>query len=171
MRCPYCKERIKTGAVRCKHCHSVIGSDGKQTVTDDGIRYLQNGFKKVYAECDAIEDRIDVRTGFIFNKHQYSEDDLFEAAMKINSFVEKMRDDLEEWEAANQLSQQVKAAFNNKAAGVQRRLEVIQMKIEQREATWWEKVCAVFKQIVAKLLPFLSFKLVTGTKKPGLLAA
>jgi leucyl-tRNA synthetase len=171
MRCPYCKERIKTGAVRCKHCHSGIAADGKQTVTDDGIRYLQNGFGKINAECDAIEERIDTRTGFIFNKHQYSEDDLFEAAMKVHSFIEKMRDDLEEWEALNRLSQPVKAAFNKKAVEVQERLEVIQMKIEQREPTWWEKVCNVFKQILAKLLPFLSFKLVAGHKQPKMLAA
>jgi hypothetical protein len=171
MRCPYCKERIKTGAVLCKHCHSAIGADGKATVNDDGIRYLQNGFGKVNAECDAIEQRIDARTGFVFTKHQYSDDDLLEAVMRINSFVKKMRDDLEEWEAINRLSQQVKVAFNKKAGEVQERLELIQMKIEQREPTWWEKICSVFRQIVSKLLPFLSFKLIAGTKQPKILAA
>jgi len=47
----------------------------------------------------------------------------------------------------------------------------MQTKIQQRNPTWWEKVCAVFKRIISKLLPFLSFKLITGSKQPKEIAA
>jgi hypothetical protein len=42
--------------------------------------------------------------------------------------------------------------------------------IEQREPTLWEKVCSVFKRIVEKLLPLLSFRLVSGVKSKKLIA-
>jgi hypothetical protein len=148
-----------------------IGTGAKTSVNDDGIRYLQNGFGKVNAECCAIEERINARTGVVFIKHQYSEDYLFEAISRIHSFVGKIKDDLEEWDAANQLSHQVKLVSNKKAGEVQERLEMLNMQIEQREPTWWEKVCDVFKQILAKLLPFLSFKLIAGVKEPKMLSA
>ena len=29
IRCPYCREPINAGAVKCKHCHSELSSPGK----------------------------------------------------------------------------------------------------------------------------------------------
>ena len=167
VRCPYCKERIKKGAVRCKHCHSSIGTNtDSSNVNDSNTDYLRNAFTKINAECDAIEDRINARTGFVFIKHQYSDDELLEATSRIESFVEKINDDFERWEASRKLSEDVKFAFNRKADELYRRLELMQTKIQQRNPTWWEKVCAVLKRIISLLLPFLSFKLVTGSKQP-----
>lgn len=172
IRCPFCKERVKKGAIRCKHCHSGIANgNNASNSNDEGIKYLQNGFKKINSECDAIEDRIRARTGFIFIKHQYSSDELYEAASRIESFVEKMSDDIEMWDSANQLNQQVKLQFSRKAQEIYRRLESLQFSIENREPTWWEKVSTVFKRILSKILPFLSFKLVTGRKPPREIAA
>jgi hypothetical protein len=170
IRCPYCKERIKKGAVRCKHCHSGIGQGGS-SANDDGVKYLQNGFNKINAECDAIEDRIKARTGLVFVKHQYSSDELYEAASRIESFVEKMSGDLEMWESENKLNQQIKLHFNRKAGEVYQRLESLHYAIEEREPTWWEKVCDVFKRILSKILPFLSFKMISGKKAPKEIAA
>ena len=172
VQCPYCKERIKKGAVRCKHCHSSIGTNSAGSDVNDGnAGYLRNAFTKINAECDSIEDRINARTGLVFTKHQYSEDELLEATGRIESFVEKINDDFERWEAAKKLSDDVKLAFNRKAGELYQRLEMIHTKIQQRNYTWWEKVCAVFKRIISKLLPFLSFKLVTGRKQPEEIAA
>ena len=172
VQCPYCKERIKKGAVRCKHCHSSIGTNtDSSNVNDSNTDYLRNAFTKINAECDAIEDRINARTGFVFIKHQYSDDELLEATSRIESFVEKINDDFERWEASRKLSEDVKFAFNRKADELYRRLELMQTKIQQRNPTWWEKVCAVFKRIISKLLPFLSFKLITGSKQPKEIAA
>ena len=172
VQCPYCKERIKKGAVRCKHCHSSIGAntDGSDANGGNAV-YLRSAFAKINTECEAIEKRINARTGLVFTKHQYSDDELLEATGKIESFVEKINDDFERWEAAKKLSDDVKLAFNRKAGELYQRLEMMHTMIQLRNPTWWEKVCTVFKRIISKLLPFLSFKLVTGRKQPEEIAA
>ena len=88
MECPYCKELIKIGAVVCKHCRSNLGRNVNDfnEANDEGILYLQNGFGKINAECYIIEDKIKSRTGFIFIKHEYSRDYLYEAIKRIESW-------------------------------------------------------------------------------------
>jgi chromosome segregation ATPase len=173
VRCPYCKERIRKGAVRCKHCHADTRANTGDAAAskDEGIRYLQNGFNKIASECNEIEDRINARTGMIFIRHEYTADDLLEATNRIESFVEKMENDLEDWEAANKLTQQVRQIFNKKAGEVCQRLESLHQMIERRQPTWWEVVCDVFKRILAKLFPFLTVKLVAGKISPKAIAA
>jgi len=172
VRCPYCKERIRKGAIRCKHCHSSIGTNVDGSNANDGnAGYLRSAFIKINNECDAIEERINARTGFVFTKHQYSEDELLEATSRIESYVEKINDDLERWEAAQKLSADVKLSFNRKASDLYRRLEIMQTKIQNRTHTFWEKVCIIFKRIILKLLPFLTFKLVAGKEEPEEIAA
>jgi hypothetical protein len=172
VKCPYCGERIKKKAILCKHCHSTLNKNGKtEDPNEEGIAYLKNGFGKIDAECSVIRKMIEARTGFIFIKHQYSSDELLEATCRIESFVGKMRDDLEEWEALNKLTQQVKQHFNRKAEEVYQRLESIQLEIEHREPTWWENVKAVFRRIFEKLFSFFSFKMIAGKKSPKEIAA
>jgi hypothetical protein len=170
MRCPYCKERIKKDAVRCKHCHSSIGAVNNENGNTDDLRYLQNGFSKINQECDAIEDNIKATTGFVFVKHQYSEDELGESVERIESFVEKMQDDLDEWDAGNRLPQRTRLVFNQKAQAVYERLERIKLLIQEREPTLWEKICAVFRRIFEKLLPMFSVRLVSGVKGKKMIA-
>ena len=170
IRCPYCKERIKNGAVRCKHCHSSIGGNSSGG-DDDGIRYLQNGFSKIIAECDVIEDRIMKQTGIVFIKHQYSADQLLQATKRIDSCVDKMKSDLIEWESVNKLTHQTKALFNKKAGEVYQRIESLHEMIEQREPTWWEKVSDIFLSILSKLLPFITIKLINGKESQKGIAA
>jgi hypothetical protein len=170
VRCPYCKERVKKGAVRCRHCQSSIGN-GIGGGNDESVKYLQNGFNKVTAECDEIEEKINVRTGLVFTRHQYSDNELMEAAGRIESYVEKMSDDLGMWESAGKLNQQAKLYFNKRAEEIYRRLEALHFAVERRNPTWWEKVCDVFKRILEKILPFLSFKLIAGKNTPKEIAA
>lgn len=172
-RCPYCKERIRKGAVRCKHCHAGIDGNSNTSpyVKDGDVRYIQNGFSKINAECDSIEQRVRKCSGLIFIKHQYSNEYLLEAGSRIESFVEKMKDDLEEWDSLGNLSQKASDLFTRKANEVYERLEAIHDSIAARRLTWWEKVCETFKRILAKLLPFLSIKLIAGKKRPIGIAA
>jgi hypothetical protein len=159
--------------VLCKHCHSSIGKSGNAAASknDDGFKYLQNGFGKINAECDIIERKINERTGLIFIKYQYSSEELVEAIKRIDSFVGKMRSDLDGWDSINKLAQQTKQFFNIKAGEVYRRLESLHVMIERREPTWWEKVCYAFKVILSKLFPFISFLLLSGKSKPKEIAA
>ncbi|WP_461256773.1 hypothetical protein [Treponema sp. R80B11-R83G3] len=66
---------------------------------------------------------------------------------------------------------QTKELFNRKAGEVYERLESLHEMIVLRLPTWWEKVCILFKRVLEKLLPFLSFKLIAGKKAPQELAA
>ena len=171
-KCPYCKELIKKESIRCKHCKASLEENANAPVqqTDEGIRYLQNGFEKINAECKTIEEKMKLRTGFVFVKHQYSSDELFYAIGRIESFVEEMKDNLDALEAANNSSRQVKFQFNVKADETYHRLESLHSLIEQREPTWWEKVRVILKRIYAKLLSIFPLEMMTGKVVGNLLA-
>jgi hypothetical protein len=174
--CPYCKEKIKRSAVRCKHCQASLGGDGDATVRQNeedikGIQYLENGFSKIYSECEKIEEKMKLQTGFVFIKHQYSSDELCYAVSRIESFVEKMRDDLDEWESVSKLSGHVRFLFNKKAEEAYGRLESLHYLIEQREPTWWEKVKGIVKRIVEKLLSIFPLDMIAGKIKENMIAA
>jgi hypothetical protein len=168
-RCPYCHEWVKKRAVVCKHCKSKIGEAKTSSVNDDEvIRFIQNGFAKVQAECHKLEASITARKGFVFTTYAFGEDELMEAACRIDSWCEKIRSDLENWDAKGSLSDKARFAYNEQAEEAQDFLERIAEKIQERKPTWWEKVSNFFKTILSKLLPFLSLKVIAGSKKPSL---
>ena len=172
-KCPYCKELIKKGAVRCKHCKASLEENGNAAAqqTDEGIQYLKNGFEKINSECNAIEEKMKMQTGFVFVKHLYSGDELCYALSRIETFVEKMGDDLDELEAANNLSQQARFLFSKKAEEVCQRLASLHFLIAQREPTWWEKVKSILKRIVQKLLSIFPLEAMLGKAMEGMFAA
>ena len=153
-KCPYCKEFIKGGAVRCKHCHANLEGNGDASTqqTDERIQYLKNGFAKINTECETIEEKMKLRTGLVFVKHLYSGDELLYALNRIESFVDKMRDEIDEWEAISNVSSQVRFLFSKNAEEVCQRLTSLHVLILQREPTWWEKVRSILKRILEKLL-------------------
>jgi len=170
-KCPYCKEFIKREAVRCKHCHSNLGGNGNapdQQKDDEGIKYLQNGFAKIEAECSAIEEKLRLRTGFVFVKHLYSGEELCYALSRVESFLEKMGDELE---AADNVSQQARFLFSKNAEETYQRLGSLHLLIEQREPTWWEKARVILKRIFQKLLSLFPLEKMAGQAMEGLLAA
>ena len=170
-KCPYCNEWIKSRAIRCKHCRTSLGENryaSAKKKADDGIQYLQNGFAKINSECQKIEEKMKLKTGFVFIKHQYSGDELYYALGRIESFVEKMSTDLDEWESVGKLNQQVRFLFNQKAEETCHRLESLHYLIEQREATWWEKVSVIFKRIIEMLIPFIPLDMIIGKAKLNL---
>ena len=115
--------------------------------------------------------QLNERTGLIFIKHQYSSYDLYEATERIDSFIGKMKGDLDEWKSVNKLSPQTEALFKRKAGEAYRRVESLQAMIEHREPTWWEKVRNVILKILSTLFPFLSFKMIDGRTAPKRIAA
>jgi len=166
IKCPYCKELIKSGAIKCKHCHSTIGKNGKivSPADDENLKYLQNSFSKIDNEFDAIERNMKMRTGFLFNKYQYTSDDLCCAIGRIKTFAEKMGEDLEEWEAVNKLTEQVQSFFNKKVRELYQRLEYLQIEIIQREPTWWEKVKEIIKWLAEIIISFFTSKVMMSAK-------
>jgi hypothetical protein len=177
MRCPFCHERIKKGAVKCKHCHSVL--DDSQDVKD-GMNYLKNGFAKIEETLDGIEAKVNVITGMVFRHHKYSASDLINSAdiNKVKAFAGKIKDDVERWESAGQLTFRLKLLYNQKSQELQDRLAKINRMIQEREPTVWEKVGSFFRQlfsIVLEVLPLFfhwllpsplsSKRLTTASKK------
>jgi hypothetical protein len=171
-KCPYCKELIKNKAVLCKHCHSNLIGNGNNVFyeKDEGFKYLQNGFAKIHCECDAIEEKIKLLTGFVFIKHQYSSDELCYAIGRIESFVDKMKDDLDDLESEKNSNRQVRFLFNNRAEEVCNRLESLHILIQQREPTWWEKVKSIIKLIIDKLLSLFPLEMMAGKAMGNLFA-
>ena len=150
---------------------AVSGSSQSTPENDQGFRYIQNGFAKINNEFDAIEEKMNMRTGFIFVTHQYSCEDLIGAASRIESFIGKMGDDLEEWDDIGKLSQKERQLFERKAQESIDRLQSIQWLIENREPTWWENVKSVVRGIIEKLFSFFTFKLIAGKPSPKSIAA
>jgi len=163
-KCPYCKELIKRSAILCKHCNANLGSNENyfKQQKDEGIRFMQNGFAKINSECDAIEEKMELRTGLVFIKYQYSSEDLFSALNRVKTYLEKMSDDLDEWVIVNKANQKVKSLFEKKAEETYQRMESLYAFIEQREPTWWEKVKEIFKWIFGKLLSYISVNMMAG---------
>jgi hypothetical protein len=135
------------------------------------MRYLKNGFAKIDKECGAMEGKINARIGMVFVRHQYSEEELRRAADRIESIAEKIRDDIERWDAASQLSERIELFYNRVTDAAHERLGELCGMIERCAPTVWEKVCSVFTRIVEKLLPMISFRLIPGFKKTKPIAA
>jgi hypothetical protein len=167
MRCPFCKERIKKGAKKCKHCHSIF--DDSQNAKG-GLSYLENGFAKIEEECDALEEKVNIIIGAIFKRHKYSEDDLLSSGHmdKIKSFAGKISDDVNRWEEAGQFSFRLRLLYNENAQAVQSRVSIINRMIRERQPTLSEKVGEAFTRLyktILKLLPQFARSLLTIQKR------
>ena len=172
-KCPYCKELIREGAIRCKHCHANLEGNGDVPTqqSNERIQYLKNGFKKIDSECETIEEKMKLRTGFVFVKHLYSSDELFYAISRIEAFVEEMKDELDELEAETNASQRISFLFSKKAEETYHRLESLHLLIEQREPTWWEKVKGIVKRIIDKLLSIFPLEMIARKAMETVMAA
>jgi TM2 domain-containing membrane protein YozV len=42
MLCPLCKEEIKDGALKCKHCGSILSNQGNVSAVSTGVEYKEN---------------------------------------------------------------------------------------------------------------------------------
>jgi tetrahydromethanopterin S-methyltransferase subunit G len=162
-----CQERIKKGAVKCKHCHSFLDDSRNE---NEGFNYLENGFAKIEEELDNLEEKVNIVIGAVFKRHKYSAEDLLDSGHmnKIKSFAGKIRDDVSRWEEAGRLPFRLKTFYNKKAEEVHERLSMINRMIQERQLTLWEKVGEFFKRFfntVLQLLPLMFRKLLAGNKQ------
>jgi hypothetical protein len=152
--------------VKCKHCLSILDDSEN---AKDGLGYIRNGFARINDECDELEEKVSVIIGAIFKRHKYSVDCLLQSdhLTKIKSYAGKIKDDVERWEASNQLSFHNRLVYNENAQAIHDRVERIIAMIHQREPTLWEKIGGVFIRLwklVIELLPLIVRKLLGGKK-------
>jgi len=142
------------------------------------VEMIRAKFKPVFREISFLEWKIDKKEGFIFTKHTYTQAELLESEHfdKIDSFTEKIGDDIRNWYNSGKLSENEQNIYYLQRAEVDDALERLRFKIETREPTWWEKVGGVVKQtfktimdnmpekLKREYLPFLN-KIYRKTKK------
>jgi hypothetical protein len=160
MRCPVCKERVKHKDLYCWRCHTLIDEKDKD------LQFINNGFKKVFGECENLEKDIGRFHGSIMRRHAFTEENLVSRIDKIKSFANKIRSDIVSWADRKKLSDKIREFYNENARNLQERLEELKAAIYIRKPTSWEKICQVFNAlylfVVEKILPILSFRLIPG---------
>jgi hypothetical protein len=110
-------------------------------------------------EIEALEDKIYQKTGFLFFKsHKYSIEDLLNSVhhQRINSITSKIGDDIKNWYNSGKLTPDEEEVYFNERDNVDLKLHEINLEIENREPTWWEKVkepCERFIRIIMSNLP------------------
>jgi hypothetical protein len=135
----------------------------------DGLEYLENGFDRIFYECNIIEEKTNAVIGFLFLKrHKYSAEDLLQSdhMEKIKSFCGKIKADIDAWEAAGKLPLRIKMIYNEKVQEVRDRVEELNRNVKERQPTLWEKIGKCLKELylsIVQRLPlyvqgFLTFK-------------
>lgn len=160
MRCPVCKERVKRNELYCWRCRALVAEKDKD------IRFINNGFKKIFSECENLERNVGRFSGTIFRRHTFSEQGLIEQMEKIRAFAAKIRADIESWARHKKLTERIRIFYNENAGALQERLDGIREAVENRQPALWERICRIFqvlyRVVVEKILPVITFRLIPG---------
>lgn len=99
-------------------------------------------FKRVFQEIEYLERKIYKKEGWIFKNHVHSKEELLnsEHHRKIYSVTEKIGDDAENWYGRGNLSETGKALYYEYREETDDKLHEVNLKIEDREPTWWESM-------------------------------
>lgn len=123
---------------------------------------FENKFRPAYREMAYIELKSGKKQGFwIFKSHVYNIEELLESEhfSKMDSIVEKIRDDVVSWERQSQLSFFDKYIYTVLRKQFDDDLHALRLKICGRENTWCEnldKVLNIFIELIVNKLPQFS---------------
>ena len=112
-------------------------------------------FKKVYSELATLERKIFQRSGFlIFKSHIYTIEELLNSPhhQKIFSITEKIGSDMHSWYAAGKLLDSEEKEYFSHRNSVDTQLQRLNMKIQTRKPTWWEKTKGPLMEFVGLVL-------------------
>ncbi len=99
-------------------------------------------FRPVDRELNSIKKKTHKTEGWLFVTHVYTIDELLnsEHHEKINSYTDKIGDDITRWYDQGKLSREEEGIYYSERDKVEIDLEDINDKIKSREPLWWEKV-------------------------------
>ena len=111
-------------------------------------------FRPVFRELKSLERKIDKKDGWFFIEHKYTIDELLESEhhQKINSYTDKIGDDIEKWFNQGRLNEIEEEMYYLKRSEVEDELEDINSRIEEREPTLWEEVKGTMKSYVVIIM-------------------
>ena len=111
-------------------------------------------FRPVFRELKSLERKIYKKEGWIFVEHVYTIEKLLDSKHhhKINSYTEKIGDDIQRWFDEGKLGEAEEEYYYLKRNEVEDELEDINGQIEDREPLWWEKVKGVMLKYVVVIM-------------------
>lgn len=111
-------------------------------------------FRPVFRELKSIERKIYKKEGWFFVEHVYTIEELLDSKHhhKINSYTEKIGDDIQIWFDEGKLGEVEEEYYYLKRNEVEDDLEDINAQIEERERTWWEEVKDVMRDYVRVIM-------------------
>jgi len=120
--------------------------------------YLASAFKKINSYLEDLFGMVNKKTGFwIFTSHKYSAKKILKSEQyrKIESYVDKIGDDITNWEKNGELDGSIRHTYNVNRDALEFRIVDLKSQIEKREPTWWDKV----KDFFVKAVKWISEKL------------
>lgn len=118
---------------------------------------FESKFKPVERELTRLREKIGVtrRKLGLFKVHKFTREELDQHLSKIESFVEKIGDDVSQWETSEQLTFFEKSLYMKYRNDIQSRLQDIEAMIEDRNPTFWEDVFSLFTNYTSRIMEYL----------------
>lgn len=120
---------------------------------------FENKFAPVYRKLVRLREKIgQKRKKFgIFDVHKFETEHLLQDFTQIQSFTEKIGDDVNNWEEQQQLTYPEKQLYTSHRKKVQLELDEIVEMIENRDPTFWEDVENLIFNLTRKVTEIMSF--------------
>ncbi|MEL3908310.1 MAG: hypothetical protein P1P64_04775 [Treponemataceae bacterium] len=120
--------------------------------------YLKKAFTRLDQKVDDLYEMLDEKKKVLFVEwHKYSAEDLYNSHtyQSIQSAIEKIGDDINNWEQNKELNFSIRNTYNANRDLLEDRVEDLNRAIMQREPTIWEKIGNFFKSFVKFIIEHL----------------
>lgn len=118
---------------------------------NEKITYMGVAFKKIDGKVDELFEMKDKKKKFLFvTWHEYTAEKLFSSSIynSIQSYILKIKDDIDNWENAGQLDSKIRTVYNANRDCLENRIDDLKEALEKREPTIWEKIGSFFKSFI-----------------------
>jgi hypothetical protein len=114
-------------------------------------------FKPAEREISRLREKITMtRHKFgLFKVHKFSLEELYQHLSKIGSIIEKIGDDISQWETSEQLTYFEKSLYMKYRSDVEIKLHELEKMIEDRDPTFWEEIFDLFTSRITQIMEYL----------------